>query len=100
MSLGGIGVISVISNILPKETNDMCLKYLAGHTESASEMQIKYMGLISALFSDVNPTPIKEAMNLLGLNVGPCRLPLYPMSYQKLEYLKQKLIECNLLDVK
>lgn len=100
MSLGGIGVISVISNILPKETNDMCLKYLEGNTKDASDMQIKYMGLISALFSDVNPTPIKEAMNLLGLNVGPCRLPLYPMSYQKLEYLKQKLIECNLLDVK
>lgn len=100
MSLGGIGVISVVSNILPKETNDMCLKYLEGYTESASEMQIKYMGLISALFSDVNPIPIKAAMNLLGLNVGPCRLPLYPLSYQKLEYLKQKLIECNLLDVK
>lgn len=100
MSLGGIGVISVVSNILPKETNDMCLKYLEGYTESAREMQIKYMGLISALFSDVNPIPIKAAMNLLGLNVGPCRLPLYPLSYQKLEYLKQKLIECNLLDVK
>ena len=100
LSLGGIGVISVISNILPKETNDMCLKYLEGNTKDASDMQIKYMGLISALFSDVNPIPIKEAMNLLGLNVGPCRLPLYPMSYQKLEYLKQKLIECNLLDVK
>lgn len=100
LSLGGIGVISVISNILPKEINDMCLKYLEGNTKDASDMQIKYMGLISALFSDVNPTPIKEAMNLLGLNVGPCRLPLYPMSYQKLEYLKQKLIECNLLDVK
>lgn len=100
LSLGGIGVISVISNILPKEINDMCLKYLEGNTKDASDMQIKYMGLISALFSDVNPTPIKEAMNLLGLNVGPCRLPLYPMSFQKLEYLKQKLIECNLLDVK
>ncbi len=100
MSLGGIGVISVVSNILPKETHDMCLKYLEGQTKNAREMQIKYMGLISALFSDVNPVPIKEAMNLLGLNVGPCRLPLYPLSYQKLEYLKQKLIECNLLDVK
>ena len=100
MSLGGIGVISVISNILPKETHDMCLKYFEGQTEKASQMQIKYMGLISALFSDVNPVPIKTAMNLIGYNVGPCRLPLYPMNEKKEEHLKQKLIECNLLDVK
>jgi 4-hydroxy-tetrahydrodipicolinate synthase len=100
MSLGGIGVISVISNILPKETHDMCLKYLEGQTEKASQMQIKYMGLIGALFSDVNPVPIKSAMNLIGYNVGPCRLPLYPMNEKKEEHLKQKLIECNLLDVK
>jgi len=96
MSLGGIGVISVLSNILPNETNDMCLKYLSGETEAASKMQIKYMGLISALFSDVNPTPVKQAMNLLGLKVGPCRMPLYPMSDSKLENLKEKLKECNL----
>ncbi len=100
MSLGGIGVISVVSNILPKEIHDMCLKYLDAQKIEASKMQVKYMGLIGALFSDVNPVPIKEAMNLLGYNVGPCRLPLYPMNKQKLENLKQKLIECDLLDVK
>lgn len=100
MSLGGIGVISVISNILPKEFQQMCMNYLNGQTEKASKMQIKYMGLINALFSDVNPVPVKKAMNLLGYNVGPCRLPLYPMNKQNLENLKQKLIECNLMDVK
>ena len=100
MSLGGIGVISVISNILPKETHDMCINYLSGKVETATKMQVKYMGLINALFSDVNPVPIKQAMNLLGYNVGPCRLPLYQMDKNKLENLKQKLIECNLMDVK
>lgn len=97
MSLGGIGVISVISNILPRETHDICIKYLSGETQTASEMQIKYMGLINALFSDVNPVPIKRAMNLMGLNVGECRLPLYPMNQNKLENLKNQLKECNLI---
>lgn len=97
MSLGGIGVISVISNILPRETHDICMKYLSGETQTASEMQIKYMGLINALFSDVNPVPIKQAMNLMGLNVGECRLPLYPMNQNKLENLKNQLKECNLI---
>ena len=97
MSMGGIGVISVLSNILPRETHDICMKYLAGETKQASDMQIKYIGLINALFSDVNPTPVKQAMNLMGMDVGPCRLPLYPMNESKLDNLKQKLIECNLI---
>lgn len=97
MSLGGIGVISVLSNILPRETHDICMKYLEGKTKEASDLQVKYIGLINALFSDVNPTPVKQAMNLMGMNVGPCRLPLYPMSESKLDNLKQKLIECNLI---
>lgn len=96
MSLGGIGVISVMSNILPKETHDICALYLNGETENAMRTQEKYIGLIKALFSDVNPTPIKEAMNILGYNVGPCRLPLYPMDINKLEFLKEKLHECAL----
>ncbi len=94
MSLGGIGVISVLSNILPTATRDICHNYLRGNTQIAVKMQTKYMGLIKALFSDVNPTPIKQAMNILGLNVGPCRLPLYPMSEDKIKILKQKLLEC------
>ena len=63
-------------------------------------MQIKYTGLINALFSDVNPVPIKTAMNLLGYDVGPCRLPLYKMDKAKTEKLKQMLKELKLLDVK
>lgn len=100
LSLGGIGVISVLSNILPFETHNICAEYLKGNTKTASEMQIKYTGLINALFSDVNPVPIKTAMNLLGYEVGPCRLPLYKMDKAKTEKLKQMLKELKLLDVK
>ena len=100
LSLGGIGVISVLSNILPLETHNICAEYLKGNTKTASEMQIKYTGLINALFSDVNPVPIKTAMNLLGYEVGPCRLPLYKMDKAKTEKLKQMLKELKLLDVK
>ncbi len=100
LSLGGIGVISVLSNILPLETHNICAEYLKGNTKKASEMQIKYTGLINALFSDVNPVPIKTAMNLLGYDVGPCRLPLYQMDKTKIEKLKQMLKELKLLDVK
>lgn len=96
LSLGGIGVISVLSNILPKEVHDMCYQYLSGNTTVAREMQQKYIGLIKALFCDVNPTPVKHAMNILGYDVGPCRLPLYPMSDEKVKFLKEKLLECGL----
>lgn len=95
MSLGGIGVISVLSNILPFETHDICYQYLNGNTTKAAEMQIKYTGLIDALFCDVNPIPVKTAMELVGMNVGPVRLPLYPMSDGNLTYLKEKLSECG-----
>ncbi len=89
LSLGGIGVISVLSNILPAEVHSLCAEYFAGNTAKAAEMQIKYSGLISALFSDVNPVPVKAAMDLMGLNAGPCRLPLYKMSEPALEKLKE-----------
>lgn len=97
MSLGGIGVISVLSNILPGEVHKMCAAYLDGDIKTASEMQIKYTGLMNALFSDVNPIPVKEAMNLLGMKAGPCRLPLYPMSDGARENLIEKLKECGCL---
>ena len=95
MSLGGIGVISVLSNILPKETHDICAEMLKGNLNKAADLQIKYSGLISALFCDVNPTPVKQAMNLLGMEAGPCRMPLYPMNESNLEFLKSKLRECG-----
>ena len=95
MSLGGLGVISVLSNFAPKVMHDMCMAYLNGDTNKAKEMQLKYTGLMNALFCDVNPIPVKEAMNMLGLNAGPCRLPLYPMSDSLKELLRSKLIECG-----
>ena len=95
MSLGGIGVISVLSNLLPKETHDICAEYLNGNCTLSSELQIKYTGLINALFCDVNPVPVKTAMNIVGMNVGPFRQPLYKMSDANLEFLKTKLTECG-----
>ncbi len=95
MSLGGIGVISVLSNISPKIMHDICDKFLNGDTNEAARLQLKYTGLMNALFSDVNPIPIKEAMNALGMDVGPCRLPLYKMSDTARDNLKNKLIECG-----
>ena len=96
MSLGGIGVISVMSNFLPEVMHRICAEFFTGNTDEAARLQIKYSGLMSALFSDVNPVPVKAAMNLLGLNAGPCRLPLYDMEKPALELIKQKLTECGL----
>ncbi len=96
MSLGGIGVISVLSNIKPTLTHEICKLALNGNFEAAGKLQLQHIGLINALFSDVNPIPVKEAMNLIGMNVGPCRLPLYPMTEAARENLKAKLIECGL----
>ncbi len=93
MSLGGIGVISVLSNVLPKETHELCKAALDGDFAKAGALQVKYTGLIEALFSDVNPIPVKEAMNILGLGVGPVRLPLYPMKDALKENLIAKLKE-------
>ena len=97
MSLGGIGVISVISNILPELMHKICAECLAGRFASAAELQIRYTGLMKALFSDVNPVPVKAAMNLLGMNAGTCRLPLCEMDKAALDNLKQKLAECGLI---
>lgn len=79
MSLGGKGVISVLSNIMPKETVEMCDRMLSGDLEGAAAMQIQLSSLIDALFIEVNPIPVKEAMNLMGMNMGPLRLPMTPM---------------------
>ena len=79
MSLGGKGVISVLSNILPKETHDMCQHCLDGNFKDAAKMQLKYLKLINALFCEVNPIPVKTAMSLLGACDIEMRLPLYEM---------------------
>ena len=76
LSLGGKGVISVLSNVAPQYTHDLCAKWFAGDVQGSMEMQLKAMPLCKALFADVNPIPVKWAMNRLGWKVGPCRLPL------------------------
>ncbi|MBR6564751.1 MAG: 4-hydroxy-tetrahydrodipicolinate synthase [Clostridia bacterium] len=97
LSLGGAGVISVASNILPTAFHDICFEYLKGNTEKSRQIFDFYFGLLKALFLDVNPVPLKTAMNILGQKVGPCRLPLYPMDNQNIEVLKNALKNCNLI---
>ena len=97
LSLGGKGVISVMANIIPKETNEMVQKFLNGDIDGSREIQLRTLKLIKYLFIEVNPIPIKAAMNLLGMNVGKCRLPLVEMSDNNKELLKQALIDYNLL---
>ncbi len=91
MSLGGIGVISVLSNILPRETHNICAEFLKGNIDKARDMQLKYVSLINALFSDVNPIPVKEAMNMMGLGMGPLRMPLAPMTESARAALREEL---------
>ena len=79
MSLGGIGVISVLSNLLPKETSEMCHKFLDGDVKGARDMQLKYISLIDSLFCEVNPIPVKAAMSAMGYCDNYLRLPLTPM---------------------
>ena len=87
MSLGGQGVISVVSNVTPMEMQDLCLAALAGDFDTAAELQLELLPLITALFSDVNPIPVKAAMKLLGYDCGECRLPLSKLSHEKYETL-------------
>jgi 4-hydroxy-tetrahydrodipicolinate synthase len=80
MGWGGLGVISVMSNIIPKDTHNICDKYLCGDVAGAREIALRSFPLFRALFCEVSPIPIKEAMNLMGLSVGQCRLPLVGIS--------------------
>ena len=79
LSLGGKGVLSVLSNVAPRETHDICAAWFAGDPDKSRRLQLEWLDLANALFSDVNPIPVKEALNLMGKAVGDCRLPLYPM---------------------
>lgn len=91
MALGGKGVISVLSNVCPKETHDIAQLCLDNNVLEAAKMQIKYLELMNNLFMDVNPIPVKEAMNLMGFNAGECRLPLLRMDQSKIDILAQSL---------
>lgn len=97
LSLGGVGVISVTANILPKEINDMCMLYMQGKTNEALKIQLDTLSLTNALFIETNPIPIKTAMNLLGNKVGLLRLPLCDMEEKNLEILKKELRNFGLL---
>ena len=79
LSLGGVGVISVLSNVCPEETHNICQNWFDGNIAEATRLQLHYIELISALFSDVNPIPVKQAMNYMGWQVGSCRMPLCDM---------------------
>ena len=91
LSLGGIGVISVVANICPKDTHDMVMKYLEGDVKASTKLQLDMKSLIDALFIEVNPIPVKTALNVLGFDVGELKLPLCEMEPSNLEVLKKEL---------
>ena len=97
MSLGGIGVISVAANVAPSYMHNMCLNYLNGDTAEARRMQIKLINLVDALFCEVNPIPVKHAMNIMGMNAGPMRRPLSPMEPENMERLKAAMRQFGLI---
>ncbi|MGE5493765.1 MAG: 4-hydroxy-tetrahydrodipicolinate synthase [Burkholderiales bacterium] len=92
MSLGGKGVISVVSNVAPGMTHEMTASWLAGDTKKALELQFKLNPLIKALFIEVSPIPVKTALNMIGINAGVLRMPLCEMSADKAAILKKELI--------
>ena len=99
MSLGGLGVISVLSNVIPAETAKMCELFFDGKVKESAALQLKYIPLINALFSDVNPIPVKEAMAMLGKCTPEMRLPLVRMSGEKREALRAELEKAGLKTV-
>ena len=97
LSIGAIGVISVWSNVAPKDVHDLVTLWLSGEQKKARAIQFKGLDLVDALFCEVSPGPVKEAMNLMGLNVGPLRMPLCEMEEKNREYLKKTMKEYGLL---
>lgn len=97
LSLGGIGVISVLSNVAPKETHDICAKYFEGDVKGSMELQLKAMDLCDALFCEVNPIPVKKALNLMGKEAGILRLPLTDMEEANATKLEKAMREFGIL---
>lgn len=97
LSLGGKGVISVLSNVMPQETHDMCQLFFDGKVAESAQKQLDYFPLIKALFCEVNPIPVKVALRLMGFNVGPLRMPLCEMEDANFELLKSTLQRFNLI---
>ena len=97
LALGGIGVISVLANVAPRETHDICRLYFEGKHAESLALQLRLLELIEALFCDVNPIPVKEAMNLLGHDAGQCRMPLAPLNAANRERLRTALCAAGFL---
>lgn len=97
MALGGLGVISVLANIMPKAVHDMATTFLSGNTKKALQIQLDTLDIANKLFIETNPIPIKTALNLMGKDVGAFRLPLCDMDDKNLEILKYSLKEYNLI---
>lgn len=97
LSLGGIGVISVLSNVAPRQTHEMVASYLEGRTAEATKRQLEAIDIIEALFCEVNPIPVKTALNLMGFEVGPTRLPLCEMEAPNLERLRTAMTRYGIL---
>lgn len=97
LSLGAVGVISVWANIMPKEVHQLVMDYLNGNTKQSLETQLRYLDLIHALFIEVNPIPVKEALNMMGKEAGPFRLPLCPMEDAHRKLLQSAMTEAGLL---
>lgn len=97
LSLGGIGVISVLSNVAPENTHEMVMSYLEGDVEKSRKLQLEAIELIDALFCEVNPIPVKTALNLMGKNVGPLRSPLTQMDEENVERLKKAMKNYGIL---
>lgn len=97
MSLGGLGVISVLSNIAPAQTHEICASYLAGDVRRSCRLQLEAIPLCDALFCEVNPIPVKAAMNMMGKEVGPLRMPLTQMEPRNQEKLKKAMENYGIL---
>lgn len=97
LSLGGIGVISVLSNIAPRQTHDLCAKFFEGDVEGSRQIQLKAIELIDTLFCEVNPIPVKKAMNLMGLKAGPLRRPLTEMEEENVVRLEKAMKDFGIL---
>lgn len=97
LSLGGLGVISVLSNVAPRQTHDMVMEYLEGDREKAMKIQLDAIPLINALFCEVNPIPVKAAMNMLGIQAGPLRGPLTEMEAAHQAVLREEMIKFGIL---
>ena len=96
MSLGGLGVISVLSNVAPKQTHDIVMKFMEGDTREAARLQLEAIPLINALFCEVNPIPVKTAMNMMGMEVGPLRMRLCEMEESNKETLAKAMKDYGL----